>query len=75
MIQLAEYYRTLTKKDYLVGLKVWDTNNEQSVYIKSVDEGLWCGRSLNNDTGHYYSMDRLMIDVDDEFNKGIIHGN
>ncbi len=61
LIPLREYYLTLPKKELLIGERVYHENNEQWVYIKSVDEGLWCGRNRDDDFGHFYNMDDLQI--------------
>lgn len=62
MITLSKYYKRLADKSQLIGLKVYDTINECYVYIKDVESGLWCGTNKNDEFGHFYSMDRLMIE-------------
>ncbi len=66
MITLSEHYRTIADKSQLIGLKVYDVVNECFVYIKEVEGGLWCGKSKNDELGHFYSMSRLLIDTNIE---------
>jgi hypothetical protein len=61
MVSLSKHYKTLAKKDDLVGLKVYDENNDEYVYIKSVDGGIWAGKNKNDELGHYYDMSDLMV--------------
>jgi len=62
MISLSKYYKTLPKKELLVGLKVFDKNNEEFVYIKDVESGIFAGKNKNDELGHYYRMYDLMIE-------------
>lgn len=63
MKKLSDYYRTLGKKDDLIGLRVFDTVNERFVYIKEVEGGLWCGKNMDDEFGSFYGMDRLEIEA------------
>jgi hypothetical protein len=62
MVSLNKHYKSLGKKDDLVGLKVYDKNNDEFVYIKNVDSGIFAGKNKNDDLGHNYSMSDLMIE-------------
>jgi hypothetical protein len=62
MVSLSKHYKTLPKKELLVGLKVYDKNNDEFVYIKDVDGGIWAGKNKNDESGHYYNMSDLMIE-------------
>jgi len=63
MIPLVKYYQSLIKKEDLIGVKVYDTINNEYVYVKSVDDGLFCGDNKNDKFGHYYKMRDLKIDI------------
>jgi hypothetical protein len=66
MISLSKYYKTLPNKELLVGLKVYDKINDEYIYIKDVDSGIWASKNKNDELGHYYKMSDLMIeDADD----------
>jgi hypothetical protein len=62
MVSLSKYYKTLAKKDDLIGSRVYDKNNDEFVYIKNVDSGIFAGKNKNDDLGHNYSMSDLMIE-------------
>jgi hypothetical protein len=62
MVSLNKHYKTLGKKDDLVGLKVYDKNNDEFVYIKNVDSGIFAGKNKKDDLGHNYSMSDLMVE-------------
>jgi hypothetical protein len=61
-VKLSDYYKTLPDKNLLVGLKVYDEVNEEYIYIKSVEDGIFAGKNKNDDYGHYYSMPYLLVD-------------
>ena len=61
-IPLSQHYRTLADKKELIGLKVYDENNDEYIYIKDVENGIWAGKNKNDELGHYYDMSDLMID-------------
>ena len=62
MVSLNEHYKSLGKKEDLVGLKVYDKNNEEFIYIKDVDSGIFAGKNKNDELGHNYRMSDLMVD-------------
>jgi len=62
MISLSKYYKTLPNKELLVGLKVYDKINDEYIYIKDVDSGIWASKNKNDELGHYYKMSNLMIE-------------
>lgn len=62
MISLSKYYKTLPNKELLVGLKVYDKINDEYIYIKDVDSGIWASKNKNDELGHYYKMSDLMIE-------------
>jgi len=62
MVSLSKYYKTLAKKDDLIGSRVYDKNNDEFVYIKNVDSGIFAGKNKNDDLGHNYTMSDLMIE-------------
>jgi hypothetical protein len=64
LIPLSQYYKTLPKKEALLGLKVWDDNNEEWIFIKSVEDGLFCGCNEYDDYGHYYNISDLKIEIE-----------
>jgi hypothetical protein len=61
MVSLSKYYKTLPSKQDLVGLRVYDENNDEFVYIKSVEDGIFAGKNANDEYGHYYDMSVLSI--------------
>jgi hypothetical protein len=61
LIELKSYYLTLPKKDLLIGLKVYDTNNDEFVYIKDVENGIFAGKNSADEFGRYYNMNDLLI--------------
>ena len=62
LIELSKFYKTLPNKELLVGLKVYDKNNDEYIYIKDVESGIWAGNSLNNEQGNYYNISSLLIE-------------
>lgn len=61
MTTLYQFYKTCGSRDDLVGLEVVDTITQKSLYIKSVEDGLWCGGDRNDDRGRFYDMSRLVV--------------
>lgn len=61
LVSLSKHYKTLGKKDDLVGLKVYDKSNDEFVYIKNVDSGIFAGKNKNDELGHNYTMSDLMV--------------
>lgn len=64
-IKLSDYYRTLPDIELLVGLRVYDEINEEYIYIKSVEGGIWAGKNKNDDEGLIYSMRYLLVNKKD----------
>lgn len=64
-IKLSDYYKTLPDKELLVGLKVYDEVNEEYIYIKSMEGGIFAGKNKNDDYGFYYTMPYLLVDKKD----------
>lgn len=64
-IKLSDYFRTLPDKELLVGLRVYDEINEEYIYIKSVEGGIFAGKSRKNDDGLIYSMKYLLVNKKD----------
>lgn len=60
-IKLSDYYKTLPDKNLLVGLRVYDEINEEYIYIKSVEDGLFAGEKKNDDFGFYYDSMRYLL--------------
>jgi hypothetical protein len=67
MVSLSKYYKTLPSKQDLVGLRVYDENNDEFVYIKSVEDGIFAGKNANDEYGHYYDMSVLSIKNDGRY--------
>ena len=65
IMQLSDYYKTLPDKELLVGLKVYDEVNEEYIYIKSMEGGIFAGKNKNDDYGFYYTMPYLLVDKKD----------
>ena len=63
MIKLKEHYKTLPNKQHLVGLKVYDADNDEFIYIKDVDSGIFTGKNPNDELGSYYDLSRLKIKI------------
>ena len=63
--KLSEYAQTLPSRDLLVGLRVYDTINEEYVYIQSVDDGIFCSNKEQYSFGNFYSMRDLAIENHD----------
>lgn len=64
LISLKKYYKdNCMNKEELIGRWVYDTWNDEFVYIKEVEGGLWCGKNDDDDNGHFYDMSRLEIHV------------
>lgn len=61
MTTLSQFYKTCGSRDELVGLTVIDTINNETLYIKSSNDGLWCGKNKNDDRGRFYDMSRLVV--------------
>ena len=64
-MKLSDYYKTLPDKELLVGLKVYDEVNEEYIYIKSMEGGIFAGKNKNDDYGFYYTMPYLLVDKKD----------
>ena len=64
-MKLSDYYKTLPFKELLVGLKVYDEVNEEYIYIKSMEGGIFAGKNKNDDYGFYYTMPYLLVDKKD----------
>jgi hypothetical protein len=67
MVSLSKYYKTLPSKQDLVGLRAYDENNDEFVYIKSVEDGIFAGKNANDEYGHYYDMSVLSIKNDGRY--------
>ncbi len=65
LVPLIEYYKTLSKKEDLIGLKVWDVIEEEFVYIKSIDNGiLWCAVDIHSSDVKEYKIEDLKIEIE-----------
>jgi len=62
LIELSKFYKTLPKKELLIGLKVYDKYNDEYIYIKDVESGIWAGTNLDNKQGNYYNIGSLLIE-------------
>jgi hypothetical protein len=62
LIELKSHYLTLPKKDLLIGLKVYDKANDEFIYIKDVENGIFAGINNADDFGHYYNMTNLLVE-------------
>jgi hypothetical protein len=63
LIELKIYYLTLPKKDLLIGLKVYDKANDEFIYIKDVENGIFAGKNNADDFGHYYNIKNLLVET------------
>jgi hypothetical protein len=63
LIELKSYYLTLPKKDLLIGLKVYDKANDEFIYIKDVENGIFAGKNNADDFGHYYNIKNLLVET------------
>jgi len=63
--KLSAYAQTLPSRDLLVGLRVYDTINEEYVYIQDIDGGIFASNKMEGNSGNYYSMRDLAIENGD----------
>ncbi len=63
MTELSQYIKTLPNHEFIIGLKVFHKNNEEYLYIKDTEGGIFAGKNKADDFGRYYSISSLKIDV------------
>ena len=56
---LRDVLRTLPDREKMVGMKVFDEINEETLYIVDVECGIFCSSVPNGDFGHYYDIENL----------------